>query len=158
MDTRHRLLGILVLLVVTGGFCVQFAMADVWTPSQSDLADDPPAYDGERVIMFGTVQTIDQERDAVVVSDGTLEVRVTDVDPETVSGLEPGGEIQVAGTFQADPSTITADEVVVDIEGSSDRRYVYGTSILGGLLAVAAFLRTWRIDVRGFRFVSRGER
>ncbi|TYT60707.1 hypothetical protein FYC77_17510 [Natrialba swarupiae] len=158
MEPRHRILGIVVLLVVTGGFCVQFAATDVWTPSQSDLAADPVAHDGDQVLVFGTVQSVEPDRDAVVVSDGTLEARVTDVDPKTVSGLEAGGEIQVAGTFHAEPSTIAADEVVVDIEGESDRRYVYGTSILGGLLAVVAFLRTWRIDVRGFRFVPRGER
>lgn len=162
MDTTYRFLGIAVLLLATGGLCVQYAATDHWSyPSPGDISADPEAYTGEQVLLFGDVESIDHTNEEIVMGVGgrstSLELIVEDVTPEIILDLESGGEIQVYGTLQEDASVIVADEVVVDYRHDGDRRYVLGTSILGGLLATGYFLWYWRINLRRFQFEPRGD-
>lgn len=156
MNDRTRV-GLLFVLIVLGiGLCVGYATADRWDqPSQSEIADDHSAHEGETLLLFGEVASVDADAGTVTLLLLDLEVTVTGVDPAVLERLEPGAEIQVAGTFTDDGSTVVAEETVIDVAGTGDRFYVYGTSILGGLLAAGAFLRHWRIDVRRLRFVAR---
>lgn len=156
MNDRTRV-GLLFVLVVLGiGLCVGYATADRWDqPFQSEIADDHGAHEGETLLLFGEVASVDADAGTVTLLLPDLAVTVTDVDSDVLDRLEPGAETQVAGTFTDDGSTVIAEETVVDVAGTGDRRYVYATSILGGLLAAGAFFRHWRIDVRRVRFVAR---
>lgn len=162
MDDRYRVVGIVALVFATGVLCVGFGAADHWTtPTPTDLATDPGAHEGDRVMLFGEVQGVDRDAGAVDVTLGTdvgsLEVTVSDVEPTTLAALEPGGSLQIYGTVDADSTVVAAERTVIDHRGPADHRYVYGTSFLGALLATAAFVRHWRIDVRRLRFLPRGE-
>lgn len=155
MKPRYRALCIAILLVVTAGLCVQYAVADLWDyPGSSDVVERPDAHEGESVFLFATVQEIDGERVTVEWDDHDIDI--ASVEPETRAGLEPGASIQVDGTVTG-PSTVEPDEIVIDYRDVRDLAYVLGTSLLGGLLAAGYFLRHWRLDWRRLRFQPRGE-
>ncbi|RQG99742.1 hypothetical protein [Natrarchaeobius oligotrophus] len=161
MNDRYRLLGLCLFLLATVGLCVGYASADLWsTPSSADVAGDPAGHDGERAFVFGEVESIDADEGTVAVRVDSATIAVTDVDRAVLSQLEPGGSLQVVGTVQDGGVTLAATNTVVDYRGPGDRLFVYGTSILGGLLAAGAFLRHWRINARRLRFEprDRGER
>lgn len=153
MRTTYRVLAIVLLLAVAGGLCVQYAATDRWSyPDADAIADDPRAHDGEQVLLFGEVLAVDAERGEILIDVDGTEFTVEGASAETIDGLEPDGSIQVYGAFQADSGGVTADEIVVDFRSTTDRIYVYTTSILGGLLAAGYFLWHWRIDWRNLRF------
>jgi len=159
MNDRYRVVALFGLLVLLGGLCVWYATADLWDhPSPSDIADDPTAHDGESLLLFGDVRSVDQNTETVSIESGPLEATVHGVDPAILADLEAGGSIQVEGTVEGSEPTIAAETVVVDHRGPTDWHYVYATSIVGAALAIGAFLRYWRIDLRRLRFEQRGER
>jgi len=162
MDAKRRgfLVGVLLLLI--GGLCVQFATADHWSyPTVDALDTNPDTHDGEQVLLFATVQAVDRGSTELVVTpdaDERIEFTVTNVPPGVLDAVDAdGATVQVYGTFEA-PGRVAADRIVVDVRHTDDRRYVYATSVVGGLLAVAHFLRHWRVDVRTLRLRSRRDR
>lgn len=162
MDARRRGLVVGTLLLLTGGLCVQFAAADHWSyPTVDALDTEPDAHDGERVLLFATVQSVDRGRNELVVTpdgDERVELTVTNVPPGVLDGVEAeGAVVQVYGTFEA-PERVAADRVVADVRHAGDRRYVYATSVVGGLSAAAYFVRHWRVDTRTLRFRPRRDR
>lgn len=149
--------GVLAVLVVLGiGLCVGYATADHWDqPFQSEIADGHEAHGDEPFLLFGEVDSVDADAGTVTLHLSDLEITATGFDPAVIERLEPGAEIQVAGTVTDDGATVVAEETVVDVAGTGDRRYLYTTSVFGGILAAGVFLRHWRIDVRRLRFVAR---
>jgi hypothetical protein len=158
---NYRVLGVGVLLLLLTGVCVQYAAADHWSyPSTDEIASEPEANDGERVLLFGVVRAVDETSNEMVILAGTdpeLELTVVDI-PGTVTGtIEVDGSVQVYGTLREGSSVVVADGIVIDLRHTIDRLYAYGTSILGGILAALYFLRYWRVDLRTLRFRPRGD-
>jgi len=160
MDTTRRVAVVGLLLVVGVGLCVAYAGADLWAyPGSDDVAADPGAYDGQQVLAFVEVQSVEDE--AVVMawgSDPSVELTVEGISGDLREQLQPGAAIQVYGQLAADSTVLVADKIVVDFHGTTDRLYTYGTSILGGLIAAGVFLRYWQINWRKRQFEPRGDR
>ena len=176
MQVTHRLLGIAVLIVLLVGLNFAVAAVDYRPyPTQDAIISEPAAHDDEQVFVFKTVETVnDAESQAVVLwerepvvnigLDGItrqLEYRervTVDLSDATVAGeIVPGAYIQIYGQLRDESSVIDADRVVVDYQDSADYTYMYGTSILGLLVAVAYFFKHWRVDLRAGCFEPRGE-
>ena len=160
METRRRLVGVGCVLLVAVALCVAYAGADLWvSPTPDDIAADRGAYDGQQVLAFVEVQSVDGERVGVTWGSApSVELTVEGIPSDLSKRLQPGAEIQVYGTLVADSTALVADEVVVDLNGTADRLYTYGTSILGGLIAAGLFLRYWHINWRKLQFEPRGGR
>ena len=161
MTRRYRLVAVCLLLSAAVGLCVLYAAADrSAAPDSEAIAADPGAYDGQQVLVFGDVVGVDAASQSVEIVAGTdpeREFTVESVPDRTIESIEPGGSIQVDGVLAKDSTAIVAAEVVVDYRHPGDFRYVYLTSIFGGLLAAGGFLWFWRIDPR-VGFVPRGDR
>lgn len=160
MTPRRRLALVGLLLVVGVGLCVAYAGADLWAyPTPDDVATDPAAADGQQVLVFGEVQSVDGE--TVVVTWGSapeVQLTIKGVPPDVSERLQPTAAIQVYGQLSDDSTVLVADEVVVDYYDMGDRIYTYGTSILGGLVAAGVFLWYWRPNWRNLQFEPRGGR
>ena len=176
MEVTHRLLGIAVLIVLLVGLNFVVAAVDHRPyPDQDAIISEPAAHDDEQVFVFKEVETVSEtdsqavvlrEREPVVDIglDGvtravTYREEVTvDLSDATVSGeVVSGAYVQVYGQLRDESSVIDADRVVVDYQDSADYTYMYGTSILGLLVAVAYFFSHWRINLRAGCFEPRGE-
>ncbi|APX96592.1 single stranded DNA-binding domain-containing protein [Natronorubrum daqingense] len=130
------------------GLCVHYGGTydDNWPhPSGDQLQDDPDAAVGERVLLFGSVESVE---------DDTLEIHVTDSEGRVAVELEidgvdesvaSGGTVQVYGVLE-DDQTMTPDETVVVEEDDRAFEYKLATSLVGVVLAIAYFCRYWRID------------
>lgn len=110
MRDRYRVCCLLVVLLAIGGVCVGYATVDVWTyPDPTEVADDPAAHDGERVLFFGDVRSVDSETGLVEMDVETdedpLAVTVTGVDPAVLEDLEPGGYLQAHGAVATETTT-----------------------------------------------------
>lgn len=159
MQSRQRLLALAVLIVTAGALCVHYGGAydENWPhPSGDQLAAEPAGWDGERVLLFGTVTdrtangfTIEVETDSGEVA------RVVDV-RDAGATADVGGSVQVYGELSDRGTVQQAESVVVVNESPSDHLYKLGTSGVGLLLAAASFLWYWRIDWRRLRFVRPG--
>lgn len=164
MDRRRRLaLGIILSLVVFG-LCVHYGATydDAWPhPTGDQLAEGQEEYVGERVLLFGDVQSAHEDSITIHVTDdhgdvaAALEVRNVDTDD-----LNPGGFVQVYGVLESDETdahdgTMRADEIVVVNSSPGTATYKHVVSALGGLFAAGFFLRHWRIDLRRLRFEPR---
>ena len=160
MKSTRRVAVVGLLLIVGVGLCVAYAGADLWAyPSSNDVAADPGGHDGQQVLAFVEVQSVDGDRVVVVWgSDPELELTVEGVSGELWERLQLGAAIQVYGQLDDQSTVLVADEVVVDYHGTTDRLYTYGTSILGGLIAAGVFLWYWRINWRKLQFEPRGDR
>jgi len=160
MNTTRRLAVVCLLLVVGVGLCVAYAGADLWAyPTPDDVETDPGAHDGQQVLAFVDVQSLDGDSMAVTWGSApSVELTVKGVSDDHRDRLKPGAAIQVYGHLEADSTVLRADEVVVDFHDTTDRLYAYGTSILGGLIAAGVFLRYWRINWRKLQFEPRGDR
>lgn len=162
MRRLSRFVAICLLVCIAVGLCVGYAEADRWAyPDTEDIALDPATYDGQQVLLFGDVQSVDPATHTVVItagSDPELEFTVTAVPDSITDSIRAGVAIQVFGALDEQSTTVVADEIVVDYENGADFRYVYGTSLLGGLLAAGGFLWYWRVEPRKLVFVLRGDR
>ncbi len=136
---------VLVALAVAGG--VHYDAAEQRHrpyPTADQLYADYDAYVGEEALVFGTVESVDQAGTATVTVEadaGTFTMQVLGFDAD----VEPGGVVQVYGTLQRDHA-IAAEEVGVVTRSPGERLFKYGISAVGGLLALAAFFRYWRVD------------
>jgi len=161
MNRIHRLAAVCLLLSAAVGLCVLYAEADRYaSPNVEEITAEPGAYDGQQVFFFGRVVSVDAASRTVVMvagEDPEREFAVESVPGPTIDAVESGSAIQVDGVLAEGSTVVRADTVVVDYRNGADFRYVYGTSLLGGLLAAGGFLWYWRVDPRG-GFVPRGDR
>lgn len=161
MRPRVRILAIFALLVLAGGLAVHYdaTYEDQWPhPTGDQLAEEPAGWDGERVLLFGTVTAVDVDEDRLVmeIEDSAGDIaRIVEV-RETHGNVEPGGVVQVYGVLSERGTVQTAEAVVVVNENPGDQRYKLGTSVLGVGLAAGMFLWYWRIDWRRLEFLPRG--
>ena len=176
MQVTHRALGIAVLVVLLIGLNFAVAAVDYRSyPDKEAIHSDPAGFDGEQVFIFKKVETVNRPSSQVVVlrkedrvvdigSDGITkqfdyrEEVIVDISDTTVSStIGEDSQIQVYGQLRDESSVIDADRVVVDYQDSADYTYMYGTSILGLLVAVVYFFSHWRINLRAGCFEPRGE-
>jgi hypothetical protein len=87
----------------------------------------------------------------VVVATGGLRLTVTGLDPSAVA---VGDRVQVYGELRPGRRIAPARTVVVPAERQQS---LYAISAFAVCLAVAAFLRQWRLDRQSRSFVPRGE-
>jgi len=162
MKLCYRLAAIGLLFSAAVGLCVLSAGADrLASPGVEEIATDPDAYDDQPVFLFGDVVSVDTVSRTMVVSAGDDPERrftIESVSKPTIYAIEPGGAIQVSGVLAEESAVVVSDNVVVDYRNGADFRYVYGASVLGGLLAAAGFLWFWRVEFRQLGFVPRGDR
>lgn len=156
-----RLGAIAVLFVLTVASCVHYGATydESWPhPTGDQLAEDPGGWDGEQVLLFGTVETIGGDQFTMTVeTDAGEAARVVEVRGSSV-GAEPGGIVQVYGTLSEEGTVQQADRVVVVVESPDEQFSKYAISIVGLLVVAGFFLRHWRIDVWKLAFTARGER
>lgn len=174
MNLKQRMFTIGVLLVLLFGFNFLYASADFRTyPEESEIVTDPVAYEGEQVFVFSDVKSINEEQGSIVVT--REEKRVTDIglngitkefeyqedvtvrlEKASISGdIRESSYIQIYGELRDESTVIDADVVVVDYQSSTEYIYMYGMSLLGGLLAVAYFFCHWRVNLRAGCFETR---
>lgn len=157
MRPLARIVGIICLSLLLIALCVLYGASHTYDqPSKDAIAAEPSAFDGETIFLFGTVERVDVERNRFNLRSDSLVLEVTGGDPGTIAELESGSAIQVAGKLTDESSTMSADDVVVDYRTDRDRLWVYGLSIVGGLVSTLIFLLHWSISWRGLRFVPRG--
>jgi len=163
METKHRIVVCCLLLVATAGLCVGYERANTsGYPTPEEITADPAAYDGQRVLLFGRVQSVDAARTEfrfTAGNDPTLDLTVQQVPPSVADTVGVDRSlVQVYGVLGAESTVLVADEIVVDHTDSGDALYVYLTSVLGGLFAAGLFLWHWRVDLRSLGFSPRGDR
>lgn len=162
MKRIYRFAAICLLLSAAVGLCVLYAEADRGAaPDVEAIATEPGAYDGQQVLLFGEVVSVDAaSRSAVMVAGDDPErgFSVESMSASTIDSIEAGSAIQVSGVLAEESTVLIADGVVVDYRNRADRLYVYGASLVGGLLAAGGFLWYWRVDPRKLGFVPRGDR
>lgn len=105
---------------------------------------------GDRVHLWGVVAG--EEAGRVVVRVGPLRLRVSEPPPSAVA---PGDGIQIYGRL--DPGE-RFETTAYHVQSSGRVVYMYGVSVVGGLVAAGAFLRRWRIDRERWAFVPREDR
>ena len=125
-------------------------------PDETDLKTSPHSHIDTQVFVFGTVEEINED-------ENTARIRIeTDSDPftaeitnfSTQQNVQPGGIVQVYGTFQRE-YVIAADTVrVVNPAGTSDI-YKYVVSAVAAVLIVVLFFQYWRVNVRTLSFEVR---
>ena len=155
---RQRLLAIGVVLLATAGLCVHYGAvyeANWPNPTADELAEEPAAYDGERVLLIGEVtadtpgETVEMELETSPGGTVAVDVRDTEAD------VEPGGVIQVYGSLEADGTVQRADRTVVVNDGPIEGLYKLVVSALAGVATAGLFLYYWRIDPRELSFEVR---
>ena len=157
MHPLVRALGVVVLLGALGGLCIHYATTASNHhpyPTQDELATDYDASIGEDVRLFATVKRVDDgsERATVRVdsSEGSFQMTVDRFDAR----VQPGGVVQVYGTLQADRE-ITAQTVAVVNPAGASKAYKYGVSVVGALLVLAVFFRSWEFEADALAFEVR---
>lgn len=133
-----------VALVV--GFGVQYDATPAY-PDTEAIDGNYGDYVGERVHLWGVVAG---ERDGSVVVDvGALRLTLSSPPP---SSVDPGDTIQVYGELRPGGRMETQ---AYHVQTPADRRYMYGSSVVGVALAAGIFLRRWRVDAGRLRFLPR---
>lgn len=125
-------------------------------PTPTEIERNYSAHVGERVLLWGSVESITEGKSRVTIhvltGNGTM--------PMDVSGfnatVQPGGNVQVYGTLETGHSVTAINVVTVNSTGSS-RLYKYLVSAVGALLVVGQFFRYWRIDTDAVGFEVRSD-
>jgi hypothetical protein len=150
---RARLLAGLALAVVCLGLVVGYGLQFNGTTAYPNATAIDANYDqrvGDRVHLWTTV--VDERDGWVVLGADRLRLRATAPPPSAVT---PGDQVQVLGRLAPDRRFETT---AAHVQSSGRVTYMYGVSLVGGVVAAAAFLRRWRVDPTGWRFVPRESR
>ncbi|EMA00820.1 hypothetical protein SAMN05443574_101241 [Haloarcula vallismortis] len=146
MHVWVRVVIVLALFLTLGGLFVHAEVTEEkWSPypDAADLSAEYDSYVGQRVMVFGTVTAISEDRIEIKAeSDGTtVPLGVTGAS----TAAEPGGVVQVYGTLEPE-QTIAAERVEVINSSRWVEFYKYGASAVGALGFLLLFFRHWRID------------
>lgn len=160
MRRASRIGAVVVLLALTLALCVHYGATydENWPhPTGDQLADEPGGWDGERVLLFGTVETVADDRFTMRVETDAGDVaRIIEV-RGTSTDAEPDGVVQVYGELAERGTVQHADRVVVVVASPDLQLSKYGISLVGLLVLVGHFLRSWRLDVRRLAITPRGD-
>ena len=136
----------LALVGLVVGFGVEFNGTPAY-PDAEGINENYNSYVGDRAHLWGGV--VDQQDGSVVIQIQSLKLELSSPPPSSVG---TGDLIQVYGEFRPNHRMEVHE---YHVQSPSDRRYMYGISIVGGLLAAGAFLRRWRVDFDRVWFVPR---
>jgi hypothetical protein len=122
-------------------------------PGTTDLKVSPEEYVDRQVFVFGTVEGVGEEQNTA-----TMRIE-TDEEPFTAEvnrfstqrGVQPGGTVQVYGTFQGE-YLIQADNVRVVNPAGSSNIYKYAVSIVAAILIMILFFRYWNLNLQTLSF------
>ena len=152
---RYRLVVVCVVVVSVVGMGVHYdsVFADRWPyPTEDELATDYDDHVGERTLLFGTVESVDDgtARVRIAADAGEYTLRVQSVD----AAVEPGGVVQLLGEVR--PGGVLVAERVVVVESSPGAAlYKYGVSLVGAALVLVVFFRHWRVDIERLELEAR---
>lgn len=123
-------------------------------PQEEKLATDYDAHIGEQALLFGTVQSVEDDRLLVQVESdaGPFEMTVSNA----TARVQPGGVVQVYGTLGPEQVIQPERTEVVNASSGSDT-YKYGVSAAGALLVAILFVRYWTIDTDEWAFEVRAD-
>jgi hypothetical protein len=125
-------------------------------PSPSEIGAEYDQYVGEKVLLWGTVQSTapstSEARISVMTATGPMTMTVEGFDAE----VSPGGSVQVYGQLKPEQRVTATNIVVVNPAGSSTT-YKYVSSALGALLVLIQFFRHWRVDIKSLAFEVRAD-
>ncbi|MFC7071576.1 DNA-binding protein [Halovenus rubra] len=160
MQRRNRLLFIVVFLAGVAVLCVHYGGVydRNWPhPSGAQLADEPGGWDGEQVLLFGTVTETTEEGFVMAVKTASGDTaRILTVYKDQTEA-KSGGLVQVYGELSNRGTIQHAESVVVVNEGPDDSQYKLSVSAVGILVAAGAFLRYWGIDWHRLQFYTRAQ-
>ena len=118
-------------------------------PSTKMIQQDPESYDGWIISNGGIVSTVGESSFEITSMDRDVRFNFV-IDSE--EKVYMGDSVEVLGTFGA-PNKISPDKMIVT--RAQSRKMVYVRSLLGLLILVIAFFRSWRFDLKGFVFIPR---
>jgi hypothetical protein len=121
-------------------------------PDTSDIYDDPEAYIGEKVTLYGTVtQTAPLTVEGSVQSGGTLVVTVENV----AADVSNGEKVWVHGTLRPNNRVEAINTVQRE---RREAQYMYVISFLAGLVVLGRLLNDWTLDTTDWSIVPRTNR
>ncbi|MFA9417887.1 DNA-binding protein [Natrinema sp. HArc-T2] len=158
MHLQKRRIIVALLLAVLGGLCVHYGATydENWPHPTGDQLQEqgPEPFVGERMLLFGEVQTVDADTITIHVIDDNDNVAAKLKVHGAEKPVEPGGVVQVYGVIESE-TELHANQTVVVNRNPSATMYKLGTSVVGLLLAVAYFFRQWQIDFEKLAFKPR---
>jgi hypothetical protein len=118
-------------------------------PDSADLKVSSETHTGTEVFVFGTIEELNEAQNTARIridtDEGPFTVEVTKF--STQRNVQPGGVVQVVGTFQSE-SVIEADTVRVVNSAGSSKSYKYVVSLVAAVFIVVLFFQYWRVNVR----------
>lgn len=145
------------LVTVLFGSTVHYDMAeddhDPY-PQNEDLATDYDAHVGEQTLLFGTVQSVENDQVVIQVESDAAPFEMTV--PNATAEVQPGGVVQVYGTLGPERVIQPERTEVVNVSGGSNT-YKYGVSAVGALLVVILVFRYWTIDTEEWAIEVRAD-
>lgn len=139
-DIDIRLGLVVLILTLQAGMFVDYGHRPETCPNTECLLADYDRYVGESVRLGGIVVETDPPTIVLRGERGaTLPLRLVGVDPS----VSRNDKVDVYGTVAPD-RTITVQDFVV--KQATDRRYMFGISLVGIVLIVAFGRRRWRFD------------
>jgi len=160
MRRVSRLSAVVLLLVCTLVLCVHYGATydENWPhPTGDQLAEEPGGWDGEQVLLSGTVETVGEEQFSMRVETDSGDVARVVAVRGTGVDAEPGGTVQVFGELAEQGTVQHADRVVVVVASPGYHPSKFGISVLGLGLVAGFFLRHWRIDPGVLSITRRGD-
>lgn len=157
MHAATRFAAILLLVGLTLGAGVHYEATDEshWPyPTDDQIGAEYERHVGERTLLFGDITAVDGPSTITVsveADTGPFALTAHGVDAD----VRPGGTVQLFGTLRSDHH-MTAERVVVVNPAGGSFVYKYAVSLVGALLVLAAFFRSWAFDVDRLRFEPRG--
>lgn len=154
--TRWRRFALVALLLAATaglGVAADATEDDRWPyPTADTLGTEYDEHTGETALLFGTVESVDDDtaRIRVEYDDGTVAMTVQNTD----ASVQSGGAVQVYGTLEPD-RTIDAERVVVVNPAGSSLLFKYGISAVAVVLFLLVFFRYWRIDWEAYSLEAR---
>jgi hypothetical protein len=122
-------------------------------PDTTDLKVSPEEYADRQVFVFGTVEGVGEEQNTATIrietDEGPFTAEVNRF--STQRGVQPGGVVQVYGTFQGE-YLIQADNVRVVNPAGSSNIYKYAVSIVAVILIMILFFRYWSLNLQTLGF------
>ena len=119
-------------------------------PSTKMIQQDPESYDGWLISKGGTVSKVGDSSFVIISMDRDVRYNFV-IDSKEEVYL--GDSVEVLGTFRS-PNKITPDKMIV-VRAQSGKM-VYVRSLIGLLILVIVFFRSWRVNLKEFVFIPRG--
>ena len=118
-------------------------------PATKMIQQDPEFYDGWTIANGGTVTEVRES--SIVIMSMDRDIRFNFV-IDTKEVVCPGDVVEVLGIFRS-PNRILPDKMIVT--PAQSQTMVYVRSLIGLLILVIAFFRSWKFDCKRMAFIPR---